>query len=256
VAADNVGIDQSIVVTRQAMDIATNAISWKQPVRVATTGQTTLNGTQTIDGYALVMGERVLVRAQTNAAENGIYQVVAFGAWTRTADADNGSKLLGATVFVAAGSTLDNTTWQMTTNAPITVGATAQVWTQFGAGGGGGAAEVNVSTAGPSPRVGELLWVDTDEVVVDPPVGHRFSPEYVLSCAALNPQAQSPSLQMTHGLGVRPLIMGHLEDGSWASFINWRCDEANTNTTTVGIYMLNTSTSTTAWAVLRFRLLY
>ena len=33
------------------------------------------------------------------------------------------------------------------------------------AGGGGGTAEVNVSAAGPSPRVGELLWVDTDETL-------------------------------------------------------------------------------------------
>jgi len=31
-----------------------------------------------------------------------------------------------------------------------------------GSGGGSGSAEINVSTAGPSPRVGELMWVDTD----------------------------------------------------------------------------------------------
>lgn len=33
------------------------------------------------------------------------------------------------------------------------------------ASGGGGTAEVDISTGGPSPRVGELLWVDTDAVL-------------------------------------------------------------------------------------------
>ena len=169
VAADTVGIDQSIVTTRQWLDTNMTGIAWKQPVRVATTGNIALANLQTIDGVALVMGDRVLVRAQTNPAENGIYQVTTGGAWTRTLDADIGTEMIGATVFVSLGATLGNTTWQMTSDPPMTVGSTAQVWTQFGAGGGGGGAvEVNVSTGGPSPRAGELLWVDTDATLPAP----------------------------------------------------------------------------------------
>jgi hypothetical protein len=41
-----------------------------------------------------------------------------------------------------------------------------------GGGGGAGVTEVNVSTAGPSPRVGELLWVDTDDAPVASVVGY------------------------------------------------------------------------------------
>lgn len=168
VAADTVGIDQSIVVTRQVLDNATTAITWKQPVRVATTGNIAITGTQTVDGIAVGLGDRVLVRAQTNPVENGIYQV-ANSAWTRTLDADTGIELIGATVFASQGTTLGNTTWQMTSDPPITPGVNAQTWTQFGAGsGGGGTAEVDVSTGGPAPRVGQLLWVDTDAALAAP----------------------------------------------------------------------------------------
>jgi len=47
----------------------------KEPCRVATTGAITLHGAQTIDGLALSAGDRVLVRAQASAIDNGIWQV-------------------------------------------------------------------------------------------------------------------------------------------------------------------------------------
>jgi hypothetical protein len=171
VAADTVGIDQSIVATRQWLDMNMTGLTWKQPVRAATTANNTLTGTQTVDGVAVGLGDRVLVRAQTNPVQNGIYQV-ANSAWTRTTDADTGVELVGATVFVSQGTTLRNTTWQMTSGGPLTPGVDPQTWTQFGAGGGGGGtAEVNVSTGGPASRVAELLWVDTDATLAAPVTG-------------------------------------------------------------------------------------
>ena len=168
-AADTVGIDQSVVTTHQYLDIYLTGLTWKQPVRAATTGNHSLTGTAAVDGVAIVAGDRVLVRAQTNPVDNGIYQVAA-GTWTRTLDADTGVEVIGATVFVSMGTTLGNTTWQQTADPPLTVGTTAQTWTQFGAGGSGGsgAAEVDVSTGGPAPRVGQLLWVDTDATLPAP----------------------------------------------------------------------------------------
>lgn len=171
VAADTVGIDQSIVATRQWLDMNMTGLTWKQPVRAATTANNTLTGTQTVDGVAVGLGDRVLVRAQTNPVQNGIYQV-GTSAWTRTTDADTGIELVGATVFVSQGTTLRNTTWQMTSGGPLTPGTDPQTWTQFGAGGGGGGtAEVNVSTGGPASRVAELLWVDTDATLAAPVTG-------------------------------------------------------------------------------------
>lgn len=57
----------------------------KSPVVIATQSNITLSGTQTIETVAVLAGNRVLVRAQTDPLENGIYNVAA-GAWTRSTD--------------------------------------------------------------------------------------------------------------------------------------------------------------------------
>ena len=103
------------------------------PVRAATTANITLSGAQTIDGVAVVVGDRVLVKNQTTASQNGIYTVAA-GAWTRTSDADTAAKhKSGMTVRVAEGSTQGTTTWTLTTTGAITLGTTALAFAQLAA---------------------------------------------------------------------------------------------------------------------------
>lgn len=76
----------------------------KQPCRVATTGNITLSGLSTIDDVALSAGDRVLVRAQTSAADNGIYDA-ASGSWTRSTDFDGAGEVVGGTqVLVTSGT--------------------------------------------------------------------------------------------------------------------------------------------------------
>ena len=75
----------------------------KKSVQAATTANITLSAPQTIDGISLVAGDRVLVKDQTTASQNGIY-IVAAGAWTRSTDADTISKLSGAVVNVDSGT--------------------------------------------------------------------------------------------------------------------------------------------------------
>ena len=53
--------------TKNYVDLAVQGIAWKAPVRVATTASITLSGTQTIDGVAVVAGDRVLVKNQATA---------------------------------------------------------------------------------------------------------------------------------------------------------------------------------------------
>ena len=62
-----------------------------------------LSGPQTVDGVALVAGDRVLVNQQLASADNGIY-VVADGAWSRAKDADTGAELVGASTTVMSGT--------------------------------------------------------------------------------------------------------------------------------------------------------
>ncbi|MFZ5548084.1 MAG: head decoration protein [Pseudomonadota bacterium] len=142
-----------------------NGTDWKSSVRVATTANlAVLSGLLTIDDVTLVAGDRVLVKNQDTAADNGLY-VAASGAWARAADADttlnpDGSAKLSAstTVFVEEGSTLADTQWRITTNGVIVVGTTAIAWGQIGAG--------TSYTSGTGINVaGNVINVDTGVVV-------------------------------------------------------------------------------------------
>ncbi|VTR94089.1 Uncharacterized protein OS=Variovorax paradoxus (strain S110) GN=Vapar_2490 PE=4 SV=1 [Gemmata massiliana] len=105
---------------------------WKESVRVATvtagTLSTSFENGDSIDGVTLSTGNRILVKNQSSASENGIYVVNSSGAPTRATDCDSASDLLGATVVVREGSTQADTEWVCTANAPITIGSTALPW--------------------------------------------------------------------------------------------------------------------------------
>jgi len=97
----NVGTptSNSDAATKAYVDSVAQGLSVKTAVRVATTANITLSGTQTIDGVALSVGDRVLVKNQTTASQNGVYDV-ASGAWSRSSDSDAGTELVNAFYFV------------------------------------------------------------------------------------------------------------------------------------------------------------
>ena len=123
-------IDPSVVLaTREYVDnsivTALNRLDYKQSVRAATTASITLSGVQTIDGVALAAGDRVLVKNQSNAVDNGLY-VVAAGAWKRATDADENSEVTpGLTVTVESGAAQADSVWQLVTDGTIVLGTTA-----------------------------------------------------------------------------------------------------------------------------------
>jgi hypothetical protein len=89
---------------------ASSSLAFKAPCRLATTANITLSGFQTIDGVLPTSAEhvdlrRILVKNQTDAAENGIY-LMDTGPWERTKDFDGaGDFRQGTRVFVWGGST-------------------------------------------------------------------------------------------------------------------------------------------------------
>lgn len=119
--------------TKNYVDNAVSGLSWKTAALAATTGNITLSGTQTIDGIAVVAGNRVLVKSQTDATENGIY-VVAAGAWARSSDADTGPDLDDAAIFVQQGTVNGDTGWVQTTSN-VVLGTSNIVWAQFSGSG-------------------------------------------------------------------------------------------------------------------------
>ncbi len=123
-------IDPSVVLaTREYVDnsivTALNRLDYKQSVLAATTASIALSGLQTLDGVTLAAGDRVLVKNQVNAVDNGLY-VVATGAWKRATDADENSEVTpGLTVTVESGTAQADSVWQLVTDGAIVLGTTA-----------------------------------------------------------------------------------------------------------------------------------
>lgn len=118
--------------------LAITGASWTTPVdAVATANQATVSGTaQTIDGVALsTIGMRVLLTAQTSAANNGIW-VIAAGAWTRATDLPAGADAANKASFIEQGTTYADSGWMCTSNSgSAVVGTNNLVYTQITAAG-------------------------------------------------------------------------------------------------------------------------
>lgn len=156
VVTANADIDtlQAEVVVLQAAAISTRA-----PVIAATTGVlpacTYANGTLGVgatltgnavgalaaqDGVTLTAGQRLLVKDQAAAAQNGVYVVTVVGTGaaafvlTRATDFDELAEITdGAYFFVGQGTTLGDSAFVMNVNGAITVGTTGIVFVQFSA---------------------------------------------------------------------------------------------------------------------------
>lgn len=118
------------------VDNLVTGLEWKQSVRVASTAALTLAtgfaAGQVIDGYTLVLADRVLVKNQATQTENGIYTVGA-GAPTRATDADSTAELNNATVSVVNGTLNGGKSFTQTTK-DVSIGTNNVVWAQFNVG--------------------------------------------------------------------------------------------------------------------------
>ena len=135
--------------TKAYVDALAQGLTWKASVRAATTANITLSGTQTIDGVAVIAGDRVLVKDQSTGSANGLY-LVAAGAWARATDADASAEVpAGLAVFVSEGTVNGDKAWVLTTNAPITLGSTSLAFAQMtGSASGETNTASNVGAAG------------------------------------------------------------------------------------------------------------
>ena len=126
------------VATKSYVDATKQGLDVKDSVRAATTGNITiasdLNVGDSIDGVTLADGDRVLVKNQTDASQNGIYTAGATPA--RATDFDANSEVTaGAFFFVEEGSTNADSGFIISTDDDITVGTTDITFTQFSGAG-------------------------------------------------------------------------------------------------------------------------
>lgn len=101
----------------------------------------TSNGALSVDGVAVEVDDRILVKNQANAFENGMYVVTATGGasavfvLTRATDMNQPFEFPGSFEFVEEGTVNADNGYVVTTNLPITIGTTAITWSQFSGAG-------------------------------------------------------------------------------------------------------------------------
>lgn len=118
--------------TKAYVDSAVEGLAWKDGCRVATQGNLSLSSPgATIDGITMSAGDRVLVRAQSAGAENGIYVWNgAAVAATRALDANAAAELEQAVTTVEEGTSAGSSFRQTAVN--FTLGTGAVNWASFG----------------------------------------------------------------------------------------------------------------------------
>lgn len=129
--------------TKAYVDAARMGMDVKESVRAATTGANiSLSAAPTtLDGISLAANDRILVKDQTTASQNGIYYVAtlgtgANGVWTRTTDANTSAEVTaGLFTFVSEGTVNADSGWILTTNDTIVLDTTALAFTQFSGAG-------------------------------------------------------------------------------------------------------------------------
>jgi hypothetical protein len=126
--------NNSDVAIKSYVDNAVAGLRTRIIAEVATTASVNLsNGLEagdTIDGVTLVAGDRVLVKDQSTATENGLYLAVSSGAASRDPEHDTIAELSGGMVVVNQGSTNDNKIFLCTTDSDGSLGSTNITYTQ------------------------------------------------------------------------------------------------------------------------------
>ena len=200
-------------VTKAYADALAQGYKWKEPVRAATTANITLSGAQTIDGVAVVAGDRVLVKAQSTGSQNGVY-VAASGSWTRATDFDASSEVVGASCFVSEGSTLGNTVWVMTTDAPVTIATTTMSFIQ--------------TNAGTSYTAGTGVTIDGGIIAIDTAVTARKS-------SATIGDGSATTITFTHNRNSQDIVVSVYDTSTRTGVIcDWVANGVNTVQLTFG----------------------
>jgi len=129
--------DATDAANKAYVDAARSGLDVKASVRVATTGDISLtNTTTTVDNITLADGDRILVKDQNTASENGIYVVSTSGSWSRASDADSSAEVTpGLFTFVEEGDANADSGWVLTNDGTVTLDTTGLTFAKFSGAG-------------------------------------------------------------------------------------------------------------------------
>ena len=245
----NASIGTDAVTLQQVQDYI-SGLDVKDAVRAATTGAITLSAPQTIDGVALVAGNRVLVKNQADQTTNGIY-VVAAGAWTRATDADaNAEVTAGLAVSVLEGTNKGTGVaitapmlYTLTNVGAITIGTTSLNFTPFGSTSSAYTAGNGLTLSGSAfsvtPKPSGGIVVDGTGVSVDTAL---FARRYAANIG----DGTATSITVTHNFGTLDVSVVLVEV---ATGQQWLPDVTSRTTTTV-VLAFATAPATNAFRVI------
>ena len=157
------GFGANSLVSKEYVDAVKVGLDFKDSVRAASTANVTVSGPgSAIDGVTLSSNDRVLLKNQSTASENGIYVFNgAASAMTRATDADSSDEVTpGMFVFVEEGTVNADNGFVLTTDGSITVGSTSLAFAQFS-----GAGQITAGDA--LTKTGNQLDVNDDNVTLE-----------------------------------------------------------------------------------------
>lgn len=183
-------------------------------------------GEQIVDGVPLSAGDRVLLAAQANGAENGIY-LVTTGAWIRAIDANTSERLALKTVVVAEGSANQGQMWHTTFRPSMILGVDRVTWLRH-----------TTTTSR-----------DLDSVVTN--IQNKFKFRVAGGNHSGTTDANG-NITVTHGQGATPVFA----KGTYRTSVTYDCFEYTWTATTIsfvlvnatsGARLANTAVTTLAW---------
>ena len=214
-------------VNKQTLDAAVRGLTWKQAVKAASTTNVTLSspGT-TMDGVTLAANDRILLKNQTTASQNGIYVWTSDAtALARANDANTSAQLPSATVTVQQGTVNGDTVWTQTADT-ITLDTTPITWVQVGgssgemayAAGNGLTSSANTYHVG----AGTGITVTADAVAINTSVVVR---KYAVSIG----DGTASTITVIHNLGTKDVTYS-IQEASTGVFVDTDVTASGVNT--------------------------
>jgi hypothetical protein len=220
---------------KQYVDNVARGLQWKAPVRAASTANVTVASPgATLDGVALAVNDRVLLKNQTAAAENGIYAWTASGSpLTRSTDADTSGELApGTSVSVSEGTTNADKVFMIISDAAITIGTTSQTWGQLSGGSSntaGNGINIAASVISAVAAASGGISVGAGGISVDNSiVTRKFSGNVG--------NGSLTSIAVAHGLGTQDVNVSVRDSATNAGvLVDWTATDTNTVTLTFAV---------------------
>jgi hypothetical protein len=192
-----------------------------------------------MEGVTLAANDRILLKDQSTASQNGIYVWAASAsALVRATDADSSAEVTsGMAVTVTEGTTNGDKVFVLTTNDPITLDTTALAFSALGGGGtsytNGNGLSLTGSTFAVLLDTGSGLLVSGTGLKIDPAFS-GLAKRYAVNVPT------SATATITHNLGTLDVVVAVYEISGGAEV---ECDVAVTSTNVVTLTFASAPTS-------------